>query len=562
MSPLTPEMIARRPWLSKLDPDVPPTVNYPYFPAHELLRISANVEPDKAATYFYGAEITFWELQLIVIRMANGLIGAGIKKGDRIGLMLPNCPQFVITFWALLHAGAIVVNLNPMFTADDLMKIVQKTEMSGIICFDAVLPVVRKVRESCDIPFVMVTRVTDFAPGAPVSTAEELGLDPGCYHYSEFLANSTNEVPPGLDIVHSDPAVIQFTTGTTGNPKGATLTHRNLVTAAYSVNLWAGSILNMIPVPRRTVFCVLPYFHVYGEICCLCYGVISRSTQIILPRFEIEEVMNTLALFPEITYFPAVPTMITAVLNHPRAKELDLGKKFGVFNSGAAPCPPELLKKAREMNIFVAEGWGMSETTSLGITNPYIGRKKDGSIGIPYPDNDIRIVDPNTGEDLPAYERGEIVMRSPLVMQGYWNDPEETAKVLKDGWLYTGDIAYRDDDWYIFIVDRSKDIIISGGYNIYPRDIDDVLIKHPKVKDVITVGVPDEYLGEKVKAFVQLVEDGAVSEEELITYCKEHLAAYKVPRSIEFRPELPRTGVGKALRRILRDQDMAARGNK
>jgi len=559
MAPLTPDIIARRPWLDKLDPAVPPSINYPWFPAHELLRIAANVEPKKSAIYFYGTEINFWDLQLLVIRMANALIAHGIKKGDRIGLMMPNCPQFVISFWAILHAGAIVVNLNPMYTASDLIHIAKKTELNGILTFDGVLPTLKQMLKEIDIPFVMVTRVTDFVDGAPRSTGEDMGLEPGWHHFSEVLDASTNVTPAGLPIVYSDPAVIQFTTGTTGTPKGATLTHRNLVVASYSVNEWAGSILNLIPVPRRTVFCVLPYSHVYGEICCLCYGIISRSTQIILPRFDPDEVMDTLAKFEEVTYFPAVPTMISAVLNHPRAPELDLGKKFGVFNSGAAPCPPELLKKARDMNIFVAEGWGMSETTSLGITNPYIGLKKDGSIGIPYPDADLKIVDINTGEELPPGERGEIVIRSPLVMKGYWNDPEETAKVLKDGWLHTGDVAYQDEDGYIFIVDRSKDIIISGGYNIYPRDIDETLIKHPAVKDVITVGIPDEYRGEIVKSFVQLVDGASVTEEELIAFCHEHLAAYKVPRSIEFRSQLPRTGVGKALRRQLRDEEIAKR---
>lgn len=556
MSSSAPEIQANRFWLARHDPDVRPTINYPYFPAHELLRIAANVEPDKAATHFYGTEITFWDLQLKVIRMANGLIEAGIKKGDRIGIMLPNCPQFVLTFFALLHAGAIVVNLNAQFTADDLLKIASKTDMSGIIAFDGVVPVIKKFAAMHPLNYIMITGVTDFVDAAPKSTPESLGLEPNWIHYSQFLEASTNVVPPGLPIVHDDPAVIQFTTGTTGNPKGAILTHRNLVVAAYSVNEWAGSILGLIPVPRRTVFCVLPYSHVYGEICCLCYGIISRSTQILLPRFDPAEVMDTLAKFEEITYFPAVPTMFSAILYHPRAEELDLGKKMGVFNSGAAPCPPALLQRARDLNIFVAEGWGMSETTSLGITNPYIGLKKDMSIGLPYPDCDIKLIDPDTGVEVPTGERGEIVMRSPLVMKGYWNDPEETAKVLRDGWLYTGDIAYQDNEGYIFIVDRSKDIIISGGFNIYPRDIDEVIIKHPKVKDVITAGIPDDYRGEKVKSYVQLVEGQTITEAELIAYCKEHLAAYKVPREIEFRATLPRTAVGKALRRILRDEEL------
>jgi long-chain acyl-CoA synthetase len=268
--------------------------------------------------------------------------------------------------------------------------------------------------------------------------------------------------------------------------------------------------------------------------------------------------MDTLARFKDISYYPAVPTMITAVLNHPRAAELELGKKFGVLNSGAAPCPLELIKKAKDMNIFIAEGWGMSETTSLGITNPYLGVKKPLSIGLPYPDTDVRLVDLNTGEDVPRGERGEILIRSPLVMKGYWNDPEETAKQLIDGWLHTGDIAYQDEEGYIFIVDRTKDMIIAGGYNIYPRDIDEVIFKHPKVKDVITIGIPDAYRGETPKSFVQLVEGATTTEEEIIAFCRQHLAAFKVPTKVEFRSELPRTTVGKALRRILRDQEAEA----
>jgi long-chain acyl-CoA synthetase len=266
--------------------------------------------------------------------------------------------------------------------------------------------------------------------------------------------------------------------------------------------------------------------------------------------------METISKFKDVSYFPAVPTMISAVLNHPRAQELQLGKRLGVFNSGAAPCPPELLKKARDMNIFIAEGWGMSETTSLGITNPYMGRKKEGSIGSPYPDVDVRILDPQTGKEMPIGQVGEIVLKSPTVMKGYWNDPEETAKVLKDGWLYTGDLAYKDEDGYFFIVDRSKDVVISGGYNIYPREIDEVLFTHPKVKDAMAVGIPDEYYGEILKVFVQLVDGAAVTAEELKDYCRQHLAAYKVPRQVEFRPELPRSAVGKALRRVLRDEEM------
>jgi len=551
------ELLAKRPWLSYYDPVVLPSINYPNFPATEILRNTANVEGNKAATWFYGTEITYWDLHITVIRLANKLIELGVKKGDRVGIYLPNSPQFVIAYWALLTVGAIVVNLNPMYTKDELQFGVENTGMTGLFTFDTVLPNVKAVCEIIDIPLVVVTRITDFIDAAPTSTREDLGLPDGWHHFTELLAQSTNTIPPRVPVVPADPAIIQFTGGTTGVPKGAVLTHRNVVAACYMVEMWGSSVIGRLPTSRRFVFCTLPYFHVYGEVVAMCYSVQSGSTQVILPRFEVEEVINTIASFPEFSFWPCVPTMLQAVLNHPRAEELNLAKRFALINNGAAPCPLPLIQKANDLNIFLSEGWGMSETTSLGITQPIQGVKKPLSIGIPYPDTDVKIIDLETGEPVKQGETGEIWIKSPLVMSYYWNNPEETANQLKDGWLKTGDLAYMDEDYYIFIVDRSKDLIIAGGYNIYPRDIDEVLFKHPKVKDAITVGIPDEYRGETVKSFVQPVEGAEVTAEELIAYCREHLAAYKVPRSIEFRSELPRSNVGKALRRLLRDEEIA-----
>lgn len=551
------EILAKRPWLRQYDYDAPVTINYPRYPAFDMLLNTANYTPHRAATWFYGTEITFWELYLTTIRLANTLIELGVKKGDRIGILLPNCPQFVISYWALLATGAIVVNLNPLHTPDELKSVFKMTGMSGLITFDMVLPNVRAVLKDYDVPLIIVTRLFDYINGAGVSTKEDLGLPPEWHHFSELLAKSTNTVRPRIPIKPEDPALIQLTGGTTGIPKGATLTHHNLVTATHLVGLWGRSVTEKVPIERRVVLCTLPYFHVYGEICAMSYSIFTTATQVILPRWDIEEVMNTIASFPEFSFWPCVPTMLQAVLNHPRAEELNLGVRFDFVNTGAAPCPVELIEKGKDMNIYMSEGWGMSETTSLGISNPVTNLKKVGSIGIPYPDVDIRIVDIKTGEDLPVGERGELVIKSPLVMKEYWNNPEETARQLKDGWLRTGDMAYMDEDGYVFIVDRTKDMIIAGGYNIYPQEIDEVIFKHPKVKDVITVGIPDEYRGETVKAFVQPVEGVTVTEEEIIAFCRERLAAYKVPRIIEFRSELPRSMVGKAFRRILRDEEIA-----
>ncbi len=550
-------LLEKRPWLRHLDYKFPWSINYPSIPAYQILRDTANAHPDKACTHFYGTEITFWEMYLKVIRFANALIELGVQKGDRVGILLPNCPQFVLSYCAILNVGAIVVNLNPQYTYSELKHCADITEMKGIITFDLLIPMVKPLSQACNIPLVIVTKLTDFVNGAGVSTKESLGLEEGWHHYSEVLENSTNKIPPRPELKQDDPALIQFTGGTTGTPKGATLTQRNLVAGAWQVVLAGGSLIDSIQVDRRNVLATLPLFHVYGEICCLMYGLFSGATIILLPRFDIDEVVATVAGFDEITFWPAVPTMLTAFLNHPKALEMDLGRKFVFVNNGAAPAPVELIEKAKDLNVYFSEGWGMSETTSLGISNPVMGVKKALSIGVPYPDNDIRLVDPNTLQDVKQGERGEIWIKGPTVMSGYWNDPGETANQMIDGWLRTGDIAYQDEDGYVFIVDRTKDLIIAGGFNIYPREIDDVLFKHPKVKDAITVGIPDEYRGETVKVFVQLVEGQTATEEELRDFCREHLTAYKVPKFIEFRSELPRSTVGKALRRILRDEEIA-----
>lgn len=552
----SPSGLEHRWWIKNYDHDVRPSITFPRFPAHEILRISANIEPQKAAIDFYGNRISFWDLQLQAIRLANAMIDAGVKKGDRIGLLLLNSPQFVITFWALMHTGAIAVNMNPAYTKDELKAIVNKLGITGVVTYDGILPTIKSLCAETEIEFVLVTKISDYLKDADMSSSASLGLEPQWYHFSEFIASCNNEAPPAVPIDQQDPAVIQFTGGTTGSPKGAVLTHRNIVCSTYTYNEWLNPIISMYPVHRRNFMGVLPYFHVYGEICANCFSVVCRATQVILSSFNVDEVMDTVARIGDIPYFPAVPTMITALVNHPRAKEL--GQIVGIMNSGGAPLPAALIKKANDQNIFIVEGWGMSEVTSLGINNPYMGVKKPSSIGLPLVDTDVRIVDPESGKEVPQGQTGEIHIKSNLIMKGYWNEPEETAKMIdKDGWLNTGDVAYQDEEGYIFIVDRTKDLIISGGYNIYPKELDELILQHPKVKDVITIGIPDEYRGEVPKAFIILEEGVTAEPEEIVEYCKVIMAPYKVPRLIEFRTELPRSAVGKALRRVLRDQEIS-----
>ena len=546
-----------KPWHRHYDYNVPTTIRYPRIAAQAFFELAAGAFPDKPATNFYGTELTFWQLREQMLRMANALGRLGVKKGDRVGVHLPTCPQFVISYLATLSLGAIVVNLNPLASASELKFIMQTTGMETIITFDMVLPGVRPIVKELQIKRVVVTRVTDTIAGFGVSTAKELDLEEGWSHFSELIAGTPETRLPRIPFSPGDPALIQFTGGTTGTPKGALLTHANIIAATLQASQWGNPTISIVPPEMRNVLSVLPYFHVYGSIVCMSWAFFSCATQILVPRFEIDELLGIIGNFGKITFFPAVPTLITAIINHPKAAGLNLDRRLGLLNSGAAPMPVELIERIRDMGIYFSEGYGLSESTSLGMANPVLGMKKVGSIGIPFPDNDVRLMDVESGtREVKPGEPGEIVMKGPLIMQGYWNNPAETAGQLRDGWLYTGDIAQADEDGYLFIVDRKKDMIIAGGFNIYPREIDEVLYQCPKVCEAVSLGIPDAYRGETVKAFVVLKPGETATEGEIIDFCKQKLTKYKVPTIVEFRGSLPKSAVGKILRKILRQEEM------
>lgn len=547
-----------KPWHRHYDYNVPLSLRYPRISIPDLLQIPANSFPDKAALNFYGTEMTFWELRGQVLRLANALGALGIKKGERVGLHLPTSPQYIIAYYAVLMLGGIVVNLNPMYTVEELKMIAGNTEFTTLITFDIVLPTVRNFCQQVPVSRVIVTKITDYIKGFGKSTAASLELEKNWWHFSEMIENSPSSKQPKLQIHPEDAALIQFTGGTTGIPKGAILTHANVVAATLQCSQWGNPTMQYTPPERRSVLAILPFFHVYGNIVVLNWAIFNCATQFLVPRFQIDELISLLANYKEITFFPTVPTMINAIINHPKAPELDLARKLGLLNSGAAPMPVELIEQVKDMGIFFTEGYGLSESTSLGIANPILGLKKVGSIGIPFIDNDVRLVDVQDGkEDVPPGTPGEIIMKGPLIMKGYWNNPQETAGQLRDGWLYTGDVAIQDEDGYFFIVDRKKDMIIAGGFNIYPREIDEVLFQHPKVQEAVAVGIPDPYRGETVKAFIVLKPGEKATAEEIIAFCREKLAAYKVPKIIEFRDTLPKSAIGKVLRKILRAEEEA-----
>ncbi len=549
-----------KPWHKHYDYNVPTTIRYPRIPAQSIFQLPAGSFPDKTCANFYGSEMTFWQIREQMLRMTNALGKLGVKKGDRVGIHLPNCPQFIIAYLSTLSLGAVVVNLNPLYTANELKFIMENTNMETLITFDMVLAHIRPLAKDVGLKRIVVTKVTDYIKGFGVSTAKDLDLnkEEGWYHFSELIDGTTEMRLPRIPFSPDDPAMIQFTGGTTGVPKGALLTHANIVAATLQASLWGSPTISIIPPEKRMVLSVIPYFHVYGNIVAMNWSFFNCATQILVPRFDIEELLGIIGNFEKITFFPAVPTLITAVITHPKAGELNLAKRLGLLNSGAAPMAVELIEKVQDMGIFFSEGYGLSESTSLGISNPILGMKKVGSIGIPFPDNDVRLVDVEEGkEDVKPGDPGEIIMKGPLIMKGYWNNPEETAGQLQDGWLHTGDIAQVDDDGYFFIVDRKKDMIIAGGFNIYPREIDEVLYQHPKVAEAVSVGIPDEYRGETIKAFIILKPGQTATEKEIIDFCKAKLTGYKVPKQVEFRDALPKSAVGKILRKILREEEAA-----
>ena len=547
-----------QPWHKHYDFFVPTSIRYPKVSIQKLFQGAASQYADKTALNFYGTEMTFWQIREHMHRMANALGRLGMKKGDRVGIQLPNCPQFVIAYLAALSLGAIVVNINPLYTAEELRFIMENTGTETLFTFDMILPVIRPLSKEIGLKRVIVTSMKDYILGLGVTNSRSMDLDEGWHHFSELIEGCSAMSLPRVPFHPQDPAMIQFTGGTTGLPKGVVLTHANIVAATMQSALWGP------PTVGRNLYVlgVLPLFHVYGNLCVMNWGLLNGATQILLPSFNIDEVMATIAKFDEISFFPAVPTMITALINHPRAGELNLEKRIKSLTSGGAPMPSELIERITDMGIAYGEGYGMSESTSMGTSNPLMA-PKTGSIGIPMPDNDLRLVDLDHGiEEVKPGEPGEIILKGPTVMQGYWNNPEETRNQLHDGWLYTGDIAQTDEDGYLYIVDRKKDMIIAGGFNIYPREVDEVLYQHPKISEAVAVGIPDEYRGETVKAFIVLKPGEVASEKEIIDFCREKMTAYKVPKLIEFRKEIPKSAVGKILRKILRDEEVEKKKRK
>jgi long-chain acyl-CoA synthetase len=555
-------MQIEKPWLKHYPEEIPHTLTYSPEPVHQYLINAAKEFPDKNAVHFMGKETTYEQLYDKSLRLASYLQDLGVKKGDRVAIMLPNTPQAVISYFGVLLAGGVVVMTNPLYMERELEYQMNDSGAKCIITLDILFPRVTKVMPNTPLKHIIVTAIKEELPFPknliyPFIQKKQYGIVVNVKHnennhlLTEILKQPAKPLTTYEFDFEEDTALLQYTGGTTGFPKGVILTHRNLVSNASMCKAW----MYKCKPGKEKVLGIIPFFHVYGMTTVMVLSVMSGFEMILLPKFDATTTLKTIQK-QKPTLFPGAPTLYIGLLNHPDLKNYDLSSIDSCI-SGSAALPVEVQQNFEEVTGGkLVEGYGLTESSPVTHANFLWDRKRvKGSIGVPWPDTESAIFSMETGEILPPGEIGELAIRGPQVMKGYWNKPEDTAQTLRNGWLLTGDLGYMDEDGYFFIVDRKKDMIIAGGFNIYPREIEEVLYEHPEVQEVVVAGIPDPYRGETVKAYVVLKEGSTVSEVELDTFTRKHLAAYKIPRVYEFRKELPKTAVGKILRRALVEEE-------
>lgn len=550
---LTPESVyATRPWLNHYNFWVPPHMNYPRRPLHEILRITAAEVPDRPATAFFGKHLTYREVKELSDKFATALSRLGIKQGDRVGIMLPNCPQYLIATFALFRLGATVVNVNPIYTPREVLVVAFDSEMCALITLNLLAPVVLGNLDQTAIKHVIVSSLEEYSAAATPCPEVD-----GTLRMVDLIASVDQPDLPSVTIdTDEDVAVLQYTGGTTGVPKGAMLTHANIFANVIQTEVWGHRYTRR---GEDRYLLVIPFFHIYGFTVGMVEGVWRGVQQILIPKYDVELVLGAIRDY-EPTYFPAVPTIYISLLNHPKAREYGIDR-VRHFNSGSAPLPLEVIDQfERITGGTLNEGYGLSEASPVTHSTPTLGKRKTGSIGLPLSDTDIKIVDLELGlREVPIGEEGELCIAGPQVMKGYLNKPGETSIALRKDesgktWLYTGDVARMDEDGYTYIVQRKKDLILVSGFNVYPSEVEGVLFTHDAVMEAAVIGVPDSYRGEHVKAFVVLKPGAEATVSDLIAHCETGLAEFKVPREIVFRESLPKTAVGKVLHRVLREE--------
>ncbi|WP_144933829.1 long-chain fatty acid--CoA ligase [Paenibacillus sp. 32O-W] len=559
--------MTNRPWLSSYEPEVQQRLDYPSVALTDFLLEAAEHYPNHEAVLFMGKKLSYRQLLDSAYRFANAMIHLGIRRGDRVALMLPNVPQYVIGYYGILFAGGTVVQTNPLYTERELVRHLTDSGAKTIVCLDLVYPRVKKASQSVALNNIIVTGIQDYLPFPKnmlyplVQKKQGAGrrLDPekeNIRMFKQLMARSSPKpVRTEVDL-SEDVAVLQYTGGTTGTAKGAMLTHENLVANVIQCASW----IHRIRKGQETILTAVPLFHVYGMTTCMNLGLYLAARMLLVPKFEAGMLLKLIDK-EKPTLFPGAPTMYVGIIHHPQLSRYNLSS-IECCISGSAPLPLQVQQTFEQLTGGrLVEGYGLTEASPVTHANPIWGRRVQGSIGIPWPDTEAVIMLDN-GEPAEPGEIGELLVKGPQVMKGYWNQPEETASVLKDGWLATGDMGYMDKDGYFYIVDRKKEMINASGLKVYPREIEEVLYQHPAVQEAAVIGIPDEYRGETVKAFVVLRQGQQATEQQLEQFCRERLASYKVPRVYEYRTELPKTLVGKVLRRALAEEERNLRDSR
>lgn len=536
--------------------DVRQSLDYPVISLGDTLRKAAAESPDHVAVIYFGTRLSYRELDGLVDKFGEALQGLGVSRGDRVAICLPNIPQFVIAYYSALRVGGVVVACSPLYKERELTHIIEDSGAKILVIWDKLYPLVETLRREGKLSNVITTSVRDYLPSilrllSPLKGVKSYSC-PGADDMLKLIGKYRGKPRPVKLEPKRDLALLQYTGGTTGVPKGAMLTHYNLIVNAVQVTEWA-----RLQPGEDVHLSALPFFHIYGMTVAMNAPILSRSTMVLVPDpRDIGGLIKAIDRFKP-TIFCGVPAMYIALINRPDIQKHDLSS-IRTCISGASALPVEVQRRFEELSGGrLVEGYGLTETSPVTHVNPLDepSKNRPGSIGIPISDTEARIVDLETGDtDMPVGEAGELVIRGPQVMAGYWNKPEESKLVIRDGWLYTGDIATMDRDGYFQIVDRKKDMINVSGLKVWPREVEEVLFEHPAIKEAAVIGIPDARSGEAVKAFVVVKEGfyGKVSSEDVTRFCKERLAAYKAPKLVEFRDELPKTPVGKVLRRQLR----------
>lgn len=550
-----------KPWIKRYDSDVSPDLKIPAIPLHNILTGTARRFPENEAISFYGKSISYAKLDELTNRFGNVLKGFGIKPGDRVAIMLPNTPHCVIAYYAILKIGGVVVQTNPLYVEREIEHQLKDSGAEIMVALDLFYPRIKAVMGKTKLKRIIICRVTDFLPPLlkllyPIKALKEgqrvtVDKNPFIGHFTPLI-NSASPLLVHQSVDPGDIALLQYTGGTTGTAKGVMLTHANLVTNTLQCRTWMPDLKEGL----ETFLAVIPFFHVFGMTACMNLAIYLGGRLILIPKFKTEEVIRNIEK-KRATVFLGVQAMYVAINHFEGIEKRDISS-IKVCISGGGPLHLEVQEQFELLTGGkLVEGFGLTEASPVTHCNPINGLRKKGAIGLPLPLTDAKVVDLETGlKEMAPGETGELIVQGPQVMKGYWNHPEETRQMIRNGWLYTGDMAKMDDDGFFYIVDRKKDMIKTVGENVYPREVEEVLFQFPKVKDAVVVGLPDSFSVEIIKAYIVLNEGETATEDEVVAFCRQHLAKFKVPKMVEFRKELPKTIVGKVLRRVLLDEEL------